>query len=117
MHWFLTYMQMRELKSAALFNEVQHFLFVSHKICTTVPCDDDCAAGISHAGGFVPVPAVQISVNKASGEGIACSKHVINFNGKTRCIDAPAIREADGGTVCPTFDHKRLGTACQQVRN
>ena len=49
---------MKTLKSSARFDEVQHFLFVSHKIRTAMACDDDGAAGIAHAGGFVPVPAV-----------------------------------------------------------
>jgi hypothetical protein len=51
-----------------------------------VPGDDNRTAGISDAGGFVPIPAFEVAINQPAGEDIPRVQDIIDLDSKTRDI-------------------------------
>src|SRR3990172_4730635 len=102
------------LKASALLHKIQRFVFVSHEVCTSVAGDDDGAAGIAHAGGLMPVPAFQVSIDKTAGKSIARAQNVIDFYRKARSAYGSAILQKGRGALWPAFHDQRLRAKNQQ---
>jgi hypothetical protein len=86
------------LKSALALDELQRFVQRRHVVGAALARDDDGARRIAHPRGFGPVPALQMPVNEAAGERIACPQDVQHGNlQRFRVVDA-AISGVNGGT-------------------
>ena len=82
-----------------------------------MPCDDDGATGIAHAGGFVPIPALEVTVNQAARERVACAQNIIDFDGKTGDVEGRLSFLEDGCAFCAAFDDEGGGSQGKNVLN
>src|SRR5690606_6740639 len=70
-------------EASSFLNKSQCFLFICHEVCAAMSSDNDCAACISHAHCFVPVPAFEIAVQQSAGKRITRAKNVVHLNRET----------------------------------
>src|SRR3990172_10073016 len=72
------------LESAVVFHELQRLALGGHEVGDSMPGDQDGPAGIDHAGGLAPIPALEAPVNQPAGEGVPRAQHVEHFHPKSR---------------------------------
>src|SRR5919199_6858249 len=75
------------LQPAVLFDERHDLVVGRREVGAAVAGDDDGATGVAQARRFVPVPAVDITIEKARGEGVTRAQDVVDLDWKTGRID------------------------------
>ncbi len=79
------------LKAPIVLDKLQRFAFIGHKIRAAMPGDDDCGCGITKSGGFIPIPAFDVAIKKATGERVSGAQCVVYLHRETRGVDNLAI--------------------------
>src|SRR6266480_3050150 len=65
-----------------------HDLFIGwHEVCAAMPGNQDCAAGVSEAGGFIPVPSLDETVQETRGKCVTSAQDIFHLHRETWHLD------------------------------
>ena len=96
------------LKSALCLDKIQRLLLVRQSSGTTVPGNNQRAAGIAHPAALVPIPTLEVSVNESAGKSIASTHGVKDLNRETWGVDRRISPVKHRDSTWPPFQHQRI---------